>query len=253
VGCNGDFIGKDGDVGGARKLSRRAEGLDGKEGLADMDLRKSLNPAKPFGLFGFASADAVLGEGNEPEGMMNGESDGEGSRTRETERSELVDFEGWRTVADAVIVLDESDARNPSEDELEIVLACRALDEGRCETGVFMIFLNSSSSRGVRSCRPVDARHRSVNARGGDIGLEEKSAGVDERKTPLDEIGGVPSDADLSISPAAAASSLAMVIRRVRGLLWSADSDDTRAPLSARPVLPTRTRTLAIAHSSRNS
>ena len=117
-----------------------------------------------------------------------------------------------------MMVLDESEARNPSDDELEMVLACRALDEGRCETGVFMIFRKSSSSRGVRSCRPVEALHRSAIARGGDIGLEAL-AGVEERKAPLDEIGAVPSEADLSISPAAAASSLAVVIRRVRGLL----------------------------------
>lgn len=81
-----------------------------------------------------------------------------------------------------------------------------------------MIFLSNSSSRGVRSCRPVDARHRSAIARGGESGLEGL-AGVEERKTPLDEIGAVPSEADLNISPAAAASSLAIVIRRVRGLL----------------------------------
>lgn len=216
--CNGDFIGKLGDVGEPRKLSRRVEGLDGNEGLTDMDRRKSLNPAKPFGLLGLASADAVLGDGNDPEGMMNGESLGEGSLTRDMDRSELVDFDGCRKVAAAMIVLDESEARNPSDDELDIVLACRALEEGLCETGVFMIFLKSSSSRGVRSCRPVDALHRSAIARGGDIGLEGL-AGVEERKAPLDEIGAVPSEADLSMSPAAAASSLAIVIRRVRGLL----------------------------------
>jgi hypothetical protein len=218
VGCNGDFIGKLGDVGEPRKLSRRVEGLDGNEGLTDMDRRKSLNPANPFGLVGIASADAVLGDGNDPEGMMNGESLGEGSLTRDMDRSELVDFDGCRKVAAAMIVLDESEARNPSDDELDIVLACRALEEGLCETGVFMIFLKSSSSRDVRSCRPVDALHRSAIARGGDIGLEGL-AGVEERKAPLDEIGAVPSEADLSMSPAAAASSLAIVIRRVRGLL----------------------------------
>jgi hypothetical protein len=218
VGCNGDFIGKLGDVGEPRKLSRRVEGLDGNEGLTDMDRRKSLNPANPFGLVGIASADAVLGDGNDPEGMMNGESLGEGSLTRDMDRSELVDFDGCRKVAAAMIVLDESEARNPSDDELDIVLACRALEEGLCETGVFMIFLKSSSSRDVRSCRPVDALHRSAIARGGDIGLEGL-AGVEERKAPLDEIGAVPSEADLSMSPAAAASSLAMVTRRVRGLL----------------------------------
>jgi hypothetical protein len=218
VGCNGDFIGKLGDVGEPRKLSRRVEGLDGNEGLTDMDRRKSLNPANPFGLVGLASADAVLGDGNDPEGMMNGESLGEGSLTRDMDRSELVDFDGCRKVAAAMIVLDESEARNPSDDELDIVLACRALEEGLCETGVFMIFLKSSSSRDVRSCRPVDALHRSAIARGGDIGLEGL-AGVEERKAPLDEIGAVPSEADLSMSPAAAASSLAIVIRRVRGLL----------------------------------
>jgi hypothetical protein len=218
VGCNGDFIGKLGDVGEPRKLSRRVEGLDGNEGLTDMDRRKSLNPAKPFGLLGLASADAVFGEGKEPEGMMNGESLGEGSLTRDMDRSELVDFDGCRKVAAAMIVLDESEARKPSDDELDTVLACRALEDGLCETGVFMMFLKSSSSRGVRSCRPVDALHRSAIARGGDIGLEGL-AGVEERKAPLDEIGAVPSEADLSMSPAAAASSLAMVTRRVRGLL----------------------------------
>ena len=211
-------MGKLGDVGEERKLSRRAEGLVGNEGLTDMDRRKSLNPAKPFGLLGLASADAVFGDGNDPEGIMNGESFGEGSLTRDTDRSELVDCEGCRRVAAAMIVLDESEARNPRDDELEIVLTCRALDEGRCETGVFMMFLNSSSSRGVRSCRPVDALHRSAIARGGDIGLEAL-AGVEERKPPLDKIGAVPSEADLSMSPAAAASSLAIVIRRIRGLL----------------------------------
>ena len=81
VGCNGDFIGKLGEVGEERKLSRRVEELDGNEGFTDMDRRKSLNPAKPLGLLGFASADAVLGEGNDPEGMINGESFGDGSRT----------------------------------------------------------------------------------------------------------------------------------------------------------------------------
>jgi hypothetical protein len=216
VGCSGDFMGKFGDVGEPRKLSRRAEGLDGNEGFTDMDRRKSLNPAKPFGLLGLASAEAVFGEGNDPEGMMNGESFGEGSLTRDTERSELVDLDGCRTVAAAMIVLDESEARKPSDDELEMVLACRALDDGRCETGVFMIFLKSSSSRGVRSCLPVDALHRSAMARCGDIEVEA-SAGVEERKP--DKIGAVPSEADLSMSPAAAASSLAIVIRRVRGLL----------------------------------
>jgi len=203
-------------VGEVRKLSRRADGLDGNEGFTDMDRRKSLNPAKPLGLFGLASADAVLGEGKEPAGMMNGESDGEGSLTRETDRSELVDLEACRIVAAAMMVLDESDARKPSEDALDMVLACRALDVGRCETGVFIIFLRSSSSRGVRSCRPVDARHRSLRPRGGDIGLD-RSAGVNKRA--LVDIGGVPSEADRRMSPAAAASSLAIVIRRVRGLL----------------------------------
>jgi hypothetical protein len=151
-------------------------------------------------------------------------------------------------LADSEVIMPDN------SDELEMVLACLALDEGLSETGVFMIFLSSSSSRGVRSCRPVDARHFSVKALGGDRGLEAESAGVEDRKTPLDEMGGVPSDADLSISPAIAASSLAMVMRRVRGLLVSAESDETRTPpLSLRPVLPTRTSTLAIAHSSWNS
>jgi hypothetical protein len=151
LGDVGDLTGKPGDVGEAKKLSRRAEGLDGKEGLVAMDRRKSLNPANPFGLFGLASAEAVFGDGKEPEGMMNGESFGEGSRTRDTERSELVDLGGCRTVAGAMIVLDESEGRIPKDEELEMVLACLALDDGRCETGVFMIFLSSSSSRGVRS------------------------------------------------------------------------------------------------------
>jgi len=207
------------------KFSLRAEGLDGMDGLMDIDRRKSLNPAKPAFwpprfVLGLASADAVLGEGNDPDGLTNGESDSEGSRTRETDRSWLLDLDDCRMVAEARMVLDDSEARIPdNEDELEMVLACLALDEGRCETGVFMIFRNSSSSRGVRSCRPVDARHFPVIARGGDRGLEAESAGVEDRKTPLDEMGGVPSDADLSISLAMAASSLAMVIRRVRGLL----------------------------------
>ena len=144
-------MGKLGDVGEERKLSRRVEGLDGKEGLTDIDRRKSLKPAKPFGLLGLASADAVFGDGNDPEGMLKGESFGEGSLTRDTDRSELVDLDGCRRVAAAMMVLTESEARKPSDDELEIVLACRALEDGLCETGVFMIFLRSSSSRGVRS------------------------------------------------------------------------------------------------------
>ena len=81
AGCKGDFMGKLGEVGEERKLSRRVEGLAGNEGFTDMDRRKSLNPAKPFGLLGLASADAVFSDGNDPEGMMNGESFGEGSLT----------------------------------------------------------------------------------------------------------------------------------------------------------------------------
>jgi hypothetical protein len=85
-----------GDLGEDIRLSFRAEGLDGMDGFIDIDRRKSLNPAKPafcpFRLvLGLASADAVLGEGNDPDGMTIGESDSEGNRTRETDRSELVD------------------------------------------------------------------------------------------------------------------------------------------------------------------
>lgn len=64
--------------------------------------------------------------------MMNGESEGEGSRTREIDRSDAVDFETCRTVAEPRIVFEDSDARILGiEDELDIVLACLAPDEGR--------------------------------------------------------------------------------------------------------------------------
>lgn len=78
-----------------------------------------------------------------------------------------------------------------------------------------MIFLSSSSSRGVRSCRPVEARHFSVKARGGEIGLGEGAV----RSVRGEALTGVvPSDAERKASPAALASSFAMVIRRVLGL-----------------------------------
>jgi hypothetical protein len=64
--------------------------------------------------------------------MMNGESEGEGSRTRETDRSDAVGFETCRTVAEPRIVLEDSDARILGiDDELDMVLACLAPDEGR--------------------------------------------------------------------------------------------------------------------------
>jgi hypothetical protein len=187
---------------------------------------------------------------------MKGESEGDGSRTRDVDRSGADNLGMCRTVAEPVMVFDDPDGRILGmDDELDMVLACLAPDGGRCDTGVFMMFLSSSNSRGVRSCRPVEARHLSLRARG-DIGLGGDVPVITDIRVPRPEVRGVvPSEAERKASPAAFASSVPMVIRLDRGLSWvPPESDDTRTPLaSARPVFPTRTSTLAIAHSSRNS
>lgn len=226
------------------------------------DLRKSFSPAKPALelRFGFASVEAVPGEGNDVEAMMYAESGGDGSLIP-GEVLELV-------VLPDVCRVDEVDrtgeivAATPGRtltcvDEADKVLACLDIGSGRSATGVRSIVRSTSSWRFDSSCLPVDARHVSGLARGGLPFLgDARSAGsgklilLEVKLSDVlieDFVSGTLGKILLALLPCSAAT----VIGRDRGLAGGAESIELR--FDPVLVLPTSISTVAISHHWPNS
>lgn len=179
-----------GDRGGENDDTRRSPSVTGMSGLVLRVRRNSLRPARPARCcrLGFANAEAVAGDRNEPEGTIYVELEGDGQVTPDAERSEAVERDNCRMVA---VVTDFFVGA--------LLTGEFSLKPGWSSTGVESIVLRTSSCLFDKSCRPVDARHCSGVARGGEKASDAGSegSGMDPlRSVPLRSVAGGPSDAD---------------------------------------------------------